>query len=52
MTSFVSSVSLKHNGMLSINLELMLFSSYEEFYPPVQFRSMLNMLDIISHRHV
>jgi hypothetical protein len=36
MTSAVSAVGLKHKGMISINLELLLFSYYEEFYPPVQ----------------
>jgi len=52
MTSVVTSVGLKHKGILSINLELLLFSSYEEFYPPLQVRSTLNMLDIISHLYL
>jgi hypothetical protein len=36
MTSAVPVVGLKHKGMISINLEHLLFSYYEEFYPPVQ----------------
>ena len=52
LTSVITSVGLKHKEMLSINLELLLFSSYEEFYPPVQVRSTLNMLDIMSHLHL